>query len=174
MARLYLADVGPRVDPTAWVAADTVLVGDVEIGAGAGVFYTSVIRGDGDRIVVGAESNIQDGCVLHSDPGLPVTVGARVTVGHRAVLHGCTVEDDVLIGMGAAVLNGATVGSGSIVAAGAVVLEGTVVPPNSLIAGVPGKVRRETTEAERRAIAANAKTYCGLISRHAGAAEESS
>ena len=116
-----------------------------------------MLRGDLDSITFGENSNFQDGCVAHTDPGFPVVVGSGVSVGHRAVLHGCTVEDDTLIGMGAVVLNGAVVGTGSLVAAGTVVLEGTVIPPNSLVAGVPGKVRRETTEDERAHIRANAR-----------------
>ena len=157
----------PEVDPTAWVADDVTLVGATTLGAGASVWYAAVIRADGDAITVGARSNIQDGCVLHADPGLPLSVGTGVSVGHRAVLHGCTVEDDVLVGMGAVVLNGAVIGTGSLVAAGTVVLEGTVVPPGSLVAGVPGKVRRTTTAEEQAGIRANADGYAELARGHA-------
>ncbi|MDQ7904653.1 gamma carbonic anhydrase family protein [Phytohabitans sp. ZYX-F-186] len=118
-----------------------------------------MLRGDGDEIRIGRDSNVQDGCVLHTDPGFPVTVGERVSVGHRAVLHGCTVEDGVLVGIGAVVLNGARIGTGSLIAAGAVVLEGTTIPPNSLVAGVPARVRRETTGPERTRIVENAIEY---------------
>jgi carbonic anhydrase/acetyltransferase-like protein (isoleucine patch superfamily) len=158
----------PRVDDAAWIAPGAVVVGDVTLSAGVGIWYAAVLRGDLDAIVVGPESNIQDGCVVHTDPGFPVTVGRGVSVGHRAVLHGCTVEDDVLIGMGAVLLNGSRVGHGSLVAAGAVVLEGTAVPPNSLVAGVPGKIRRETTNAEREHIRTNGAAYLELRRRHAG------
>ncbi|MHB1164112.1 MAG: gamma carbonic anhydrase family protein [Candidatus Nanopelagicales bacterium] len=149
----------PVVAGSAWIAADVVLVGDVHIGESCGVFYGSVLRADSDSISIGEGTNIQDGCVVHADPGLPVVVGSNVSVGHRAILHGCTVEDDVLIGMGATVLNGARIGSGSLIAAGTVVLEDTHVPANSLMAGVPGKVRRETSVQEREDIADNARQY---------------
>lgn len=149
----------PTVDASAWVAADVTLVGDVSVGSDASVFYASVIRADSDSISIGPRTNIQDGCVIHADPGFPVTVGSGVSVGHRAILHGCFVEDDVLIGMGATILNGARIGTGSLVAAGALVLEGTEIPANSLVAGMPAKVRRETTEDERTGIRENAIDY---------------
>lgn len=159
----------PQVHPEAWVAPTAVLAGRVVLAEGASVWYCSVLRGDGDRITVGAGSNIQDGCVLHTDRGFPVTIGTGVSVGHRAVVHGCTIDDDVLVGMGAVVLNGAHVGTGSLIAAGAVVLEGTEVPPGSLVAGVPAKVRRELNDDERAAIRRNAETYRGLSATHAAA-----
>ena len=132
----------PAVAGGAWVAPGATVVGRVEIADGASVWYGAVIRADLERIVVGAGSNVQDGAVLHADPGLPTLVGAGVSIGHGAVVHGCVVEDDCLIGIRAAVLNGARVGAGSLVAAGAVVLEGTDIPPRSLVAGVPGKTPR--------------------------------
>ena len=149
----------PVVATDAYVADGVTLVGAVTLGARSSVWFGAVIRADGAPIEVGASSNVQDGCVLHSDPDLPVRVGDRVTLGHRAVVHGCTVEDDCLIGIGALVLNGAVVGRGSLVAAGAVVLEGAVVPPNSLVAGVPGKVKREVSEAERERMRLGAESY---------------
>jgi carbonic anhydrase/acetyltransferase-like protein (isoleucine patch superfamily) len=161
--------VGPQIAPGAWLAAGAHVIADVRLAGGVSVWYAAVLRGDMDSITIGENSNIQDGCVAYTDPGFPVVVGTNVSVGHRAVLHGCTVEDDALIGMGAVVLNGAVVGSGSLVAAGAVVLEGSVIPPNSLVAGVPGKVRRETTEAERQHIRANAEAYTRLRDAHAAA-----
>lgn len=167
--RVALDGLQPSVATTAWVAPDAVLVADVHVGDAASVWYGAVLRADGDRIAVGAGSNLQDGVVVHADPGLPVTLGAGVSVGHRAVLHGCTVEDDVLIGMGAILLNGARVGRGSLVAAGTVLLEGTDVPPGSLVAGVPGKVRRATTEDEKQRIKDNATSYQALRERHAAA-----
>ena len=160
-------DHTPHVDESAWGADDATLVGAATLGAEASLWNGAVVRADGDAITVGARSNIQDGCVLHADPGLPCTVGEDVSVGHRAVLHGCTIEDSVLIGMGAVVLNGARVGSGSLVAAGTVILEGTVIPPGSLVAGVPGKVRRETTDDERALISLNAAHYVELARQHA-------
>jgi carbonic anhydrase/acetyltransferase-like protein (isoleucine patch superfamily) len=159
----------PNVAPDAWVAPTAVLAGRVTLAAQSGVWYCSVLRADLDSVTIGPRSNIQDGCVVHADPGFPVTVGEGVSVGHRAVLHGCTIADDVLIGMGAVVLNGARIGAGSLVAAGAVVLEGTEVPPGSLVAGVPGKVRRELGEQERAAILTNALTYVQLAATHAAA-----
>ncbi|GAB3543478.1 gamma carbonic anhydrase family protein [Actinopolyspora lacussalsi] len=154
----------------AWVAPGATLAGDVTLAEQASVWYSSVVRADCDSISIGRGSNLQDGCVAHADPGTPVNIGEHVSVGHRAVLHGCTVEDNVLVGMSATVLNGARVGSGSIIAAGTVILEGTEIPPNSLVAGVPGKVRRETTEEERELITANAEHYLTLKNQHSEAA----
>ncbi|MCX4751507.1 gamma carbonic anhydrase family protein [Kitasatospora sp. NBC_01287] len=170
MAEALIAGVGgrePRVDPTAFVAPTAVVVGAVRLGPRASVWYQAVLRGDAEEIAVGADSNIQDNCTLHADPGFPLVVGERVTVGHNAVLHGCAVEDDVLVGMGARVLNGARIGRGSLVAAGAVVTQGAVVPPGSLVAGVPAKVRRPLTEEEAAGIKANAEGYLLLAEAHA-------
>lgn len=167
--RVTLAGLVPEVLAGAWVAPSAELVGAVRVGSGASVWYGSVLRADGDRVVVGDDSNIQDGCVLHADSGLPVLIGSRVSVGHRTVLHGCVVEDEVLVGMGAIVLNGARVGAGSLIAAGAVVLEGADIPPGSLVAGVPGRVRRPVTSAERAGTVENARAYLELAARHASA-----
>jgi carbonic anhydrase/acetyltransferase-like protein (isoleucine patch superfamily) len=156
----------PSVDPTAFVAAGVVLAGNVTIAPGAGVWFNAVLRSDSEPIVIGEGSNIQDNCSGHVDMGFPLTVGRNVSVGHNAVLHGCTVEDNVLIGMHATVMNGAVIGAGSLVAAGALVLEGTVIPPNSLVAGVPAKVRRETTADERADIIENAVHYRERISNY--------
>jgi carbonic anhydrase/acetyltransferase-like protein (isoleucine patch superfamily) len=172
MRQIRVGGKGSTVADTAWVAPGATLVGEVTVLEHASVWYACVLRGDGDRIRIGAGSNIQDGCVVHADPGFPVTVGKGVSVGHRAILHGCTVEDNVLVGMGAIVLNGAYIGRGSLVAAGAVVLEGTQVPPNSLVAGVPAKVRRDTTEEERHGIAATASRYRDRASHAAAEARE--
>lgn len=169
MPTVTLGDHSPALDPASWAAPGAVLLGAVSLAAGASVWYTAVLRADQAPISVGADSNVQDGCVLHADPDFPVALGRGVSVGHRAVVHGCTIEDDVLIGMGAVVLNGARIGRGSLVAAGAVVLEGAVVPPGSLVAGVPAKVRRETTTEETASIRANARTYVELARRHARA-----
>jgi carbonic anhydrase/acetyltransferase-like protein (isoleucine patch superfamily) len=128
-----------------------------------------VLRADTETISIGAGSNIQDGCVVHADPGFPAVVGARASVGHRAVLHGCTIEDEVLVGMAAVVLNGARIGTGSLVAAGAVVLQGTVVPPGSLVAGMPARVRRELSEQERAGILGTAERYVTRARTHAEA-----
>jgi len=149
----------PRVAESAFVAGSADLIGDVQIGDDASIWFQVVLRGDVGPIRVGTHSNIQDGSVLHSVPGVPVNVGQWVTVGHRAILHGCTVEDHCLIGMGAIVLNGTRVGEGSIVAAGAMVLEDTVVPPGSLYVGVPARLRRKLSEEDRAFIDAHAGHY---------------
>ncbi|MBU2664094.1 gamma carbonic anhydrase family protein [Actinoplanes bogorensis] len=151
---------------TAWVAPGAVVFGKVTLGADSSVWYTAVLRADRDAIVVGDSTNLQDGVVVHADPGFPALIGARVSVGHRAVLHGCTIEDDVLIGMGAIVLNGARIGAGSIVGAGALIPEGFVVPPGSLALGMPAKVRRPVTDAERAHIRTNALEYVDLARHH--------
>ena len=165
MTLLNIEGSGPTIDPTAWVADGVFCIGDVHLGAAANIWFTSVLRADSDSISIGERTNVQDGCVVHADPGFPVRVGSGVSVGHRAILHGCTVEDDCLIGMGAIVLNGAVVGAGSLVAAGAVILEGSTIPPGSLVAGVPGKVRRPTSDEERAAIRKNATDYLTLADR---------
>ncbi|MET9508342.1 gamma carbonic anhydrase family protein [Streptomyces flavidovirens] len=156
----------PKIDPSAFAAPTSVVIGDVTLGAGASVWYHTVLRADCGPIVLGADSNIQDNCTVHVDPGFPVTVGDRVSVGHNAVLHGCTVEDDVLVGMGATVLNGAHIGAGSLIAAQALVPQGMRVPPGSLVAGVPAKVKRELTDEEREGIKLNAAMYLELAKGH--------
>jgi carbonic anhydrase/acetyltransferase-like protein (isoleucine patch superfamily) len=149
----------PQIAEDAWVAPNASLVGAVTLRPEASVWFGAVLRGDGDSIEVGDGSNVQDGCVLHADPGFPVRLGSGVSIGHNAVVHGCVVEDGALVGMGAVVMNGARVGRGSLVAAGTVVLEGTDIPPRSLVAGVPGKVRRELSEDEVRGLQGNADRY---------------
>ncbi|GLW73947.1 gamma carbonic anhydrase family protein [Kitasatospora phosalacinea] len=170
MAEPLIAAVGglqPQLDPEAFVAPGAVVVGAVTVAAGASIWYGAVLRGDAERIVVGALTNVQDNCTVHADPSFPAVLGERVSVGHNAVLHGCTVEDDVLIGMSATVLNGARIGAGSLVAAGAVVPQGMQVPPGSLVAGVPAKVKRELTAEERDGIRANGEGYRLLAAAHA-------
>jgi carbonic anhydrase/acetyltransferase-like protein (isoleucine patch superfamily) len=159
---IAFGDAVPDVAPDAWIAPTATLIGDVRVHARASVFWGVVMRGDRAHLELGADANLQDNVVVHADPGHPTIVGERVSVGHAAVLHGCTVEADSLIGMNATVLNGAVIGAGSLVAAGAVVLEGTVVPPGSLVAGVPAKVRRPLTDDERAGIRRNAETYLML------------
>ena len=157
----------PSVPADAWIAPTAVLIGDVSIGPRASIWFGTVVRADQERIVVGEETNIQDGTMMHSDPGLPLIVGNRVSVGHGAILHGCDIGDDVLVGMGATILNGARVGAGSLVAAGAVVLEGAQIPPRSLVAGVPAKARRAVTDDEFMHIVQNAQNYRNLSSKYA-------
>ena len=170
--RALIAGVGgrePKVDPDAFTAPTSVVMGEVTLAAGSSVWYQSVLRADGGPIVIGAGSNIQDNCTVHVDPGFPVTVGEGVSVGHNAVLHGCTLEDDVLVGMGATVLNGAHIGAGSLVAAQALVPQGMQIPPGSLVAGVPATVRRELTDEEREGIKLNAAFYVDLAKEHRAA-----
>lgn len=159
----------PVIAGSAWVAPGAVVVGSVRLGERASVWYGAVLRAENARIEVGDGSNLQDGVIVHVDEGFDATIGAGVSVGHNAVLHGCTLEDGVLVGMNATVLNGAVVGAGSLVAAGAVVLEGVIVPPGSLVAGVPAKVRRELSEDERASIRRNAASYLTLTEEHRGA-----
>jgi carbonic anhydrase/acetyltransferase-like protein (isoleucine patch superfamily) len=168
---LGLDDLVPDIAPDAWVAPGATVVGDVRIGPRSSVWYGSVVRADSERVVIGEDCNVQDGCVLHADPGFPTLIGDRVSVGHGAIVHGAVLESDTLIGMGAVVLNGARVGSGSLVAAGAVVRGGTEVPPGSLVAGVPAAVRRPVTEAERETIARTPGGYVARAERHRGARE---
>ncbi|MDT0400817.1 MULTISPECIES: gamma carbonic anhydrase family protein [Streptomyces] len=156
----------PKIDEDAFVAPTASVIGDVTLGAGASVWYGAVLRGDVERISVGASSNVQDNCTLHADPGFPVSVGERVSIGHNAVVHGATVGDDCLIGMGATVLNGAVIGAGSLVAAQALVPQGMVVPAGSLVAGVPAKVRRELSAEEREGLTLNGTLYAELAGAH--------
>ncbi|MGD0694991.1 MAG: gamma carbonic anhydrase family protein [Terriglobia bacterium] len=149
----------PRIAASAFIAESADVIGDVEIGEDASIWFQTVLRGDIELIRVGAHSNIQDGSVLHTMVGMPTIVGDWVTVGHRVVLHGCTVENHCLIGMGAVLLNNVTVGEGSIVAAGALVLENIVIPPRSLYLGVPAKFQRQLTESDRQFIDAHATHY---------------
>ncbi|GAA0396593.1 gamma carbonic anhydrase family protein [Streptomyces luteireticuli] len=153
----------PDIAPTAFVAPTAVLAGSVRIGDRASVWYHTVLRADGDEIHLGPESNLQDGTVVHADPGYPVRVGARVSVGHNAVLHGCRLEDDVLVGMGAVLQNGVRVGPWSIVAAGTVVPPDRRIPPNTLVAGPHAAVVRELTDEDRALIVAATRTYLGLL-----------
>jgi carbonic anhydrase/acetyltransferase-like protein (isoleucine patch superfamily) len=153
----------PHLPESALVMPGAVIAGAVSLGERVGIWPGASLRAEEEPITVGDDSNVQDSCSLHVDHGSPLRIGARVSIGHNAVVHGCTVEDDVLIGMHATVMNGAVIGAGSIIAAGALVTEGTVVPEHSLVAGVPGKVRRETTEEERRGIERNAEVYSKRI-----------
>ncbi|SCX31806.1 Carbonic anhydrase or acetyltransferase, isoleucine patch superfamily [Mycolicibacterium fluoranthenivorans] len=158
----------PQLHAESWVAPNATLIGPVTLAARVSVWYNATLRAEFEPIEVGEGSNIQDGVTVHVDPGFPARIGAGVTVGHNAVLHGCTIEDDVLVGMGAIVLNGAVVGAGSLVAAGAVVPQGAVIPPRSLVAGVPGKVRRSLGDEEVAGNRFNAEAYRGLIDLHRG------
>ncbi|MEZ6046938.1 MAG: gamma carbonic anhydrase family protein [Planctomycetaceae bacterium] len=140
----------PEIDPTAWVAPTATVLGRVKLGRNSTIFFGTVLRGDGDGIVVGEESNIQDLSMVHTDHGYPCVIGDRVTIGHRAIVHSCTVEDDVMVGMGSILLTGCVIGQGALIAAGSVVLEGTVVPPHTLWAGTPAKELRTLSEDQQK------------------------
>jgi carbonic anhydrase/acetyltransferase-like protein (isoleucine patch superfamily) len=155
-----------NIDPTAYIHPAAVVTGDVTLGARVSVWPTAVIRGDSDSIAIGDDSNVQDGTVVHVDHGVPTKIGRRVAIGHRAIVHGATIEDDCLIAMGAILLNRVHVGTGSIVGAGAVCREGMRIPPNSLVLGVPGRVMRETTSAERDRIRSTVESYLELQQRY--------
>ncbi len=159
----------PAIHETAWVAPGAVVVGSVTLGSEASVWYGSVLRGDDEPIVVGEGCNVQDGCVLHADPGSPCVLEAGVSLGHRAVVHGAHVGAGALIGIGAIVLSGARIGPGAFVAAGAVVLPGTQVPPGVLVAGVPAKVRRDLTDAEREDMLRRVESYKASAREHRAA-----
>ena len=159
----------PTIAPTAWVHPSAVIIGNVTLGADVSVWPGAVLRADRDAIRIGDETNVQDGVVIHCDPGTPCVIGKRVTIGHRAVVHGCTVEDGSLIGIGAVVLNGAVIGAGSLVAAGAVIGEGRVIPPGSLVVGVPGKVLRELTDELKLRVANGWRTYVELARQYRAA-----
>lgn len=146
----------------AFIADNATVVGDAVLGEDVSVWFSAVIRADRVRIVVGDRSNVQDNAVLHGSPGSPTIIGSGVSIGHGAIIHGCTIADDVLIGMGAIVMNDAVIGSGSIIGAGAVVTEGKVIPENSVVLGVPGKVVSETTDEQRASIQKNAIVYVDL------------
>ena len=159
----------PVVAESAFVAPGAVLVGQVTLAERSSVWYNAVLRAEAEPISLGAGSNLQDNVSCHVDRGYPLTIGADVSVGHGAVLHGCTIEDSVLVGMSATIMNGAVIGAGSLVAAGALVLEGTIVPPGSLVAGVPAKVRRELSDDEVAGIRLNAEHYLSHAALHAHA-----
>ena len=155
-----------KIHATAFIAPGAVVLGDVTLAARVSVWYGAVLRGDADAIVIGEATNLQDGTVVHVDAGLPTRIGARVGVGHRAIVHGCTVEDDCLIGMGSVLLNGVHIGTGSVVAAGAVLPEGTRVPPGSLVVGVPARVTRSVDDALRERIRETWQHYVVEAERH--------
>lgn len=150
------------IDPTAFIARGAIVLGDVHLGMDASLWYNCVVRGDTAKIVIGDETNIQDLSMVHADPGYPCIVGRRVTVGHRAILHGCTVEEECLIGMGAILLNGVRVGRGSVIGAGAVLVESTIVPPGSVVLGIPGRVARQVDEAMRERID---RSWCHYVTQ---------
>lgn len=166
---LSLPNTTPSIDATAFVADGARIVGDVSLAAGCSVWYNAVLRGDSAGIVIGPGSNVQDNVSVHVDAGHPVVIGSKVSVGHNAVVHGCTIGDGTLVGMGSVILSGAVIGDGCLIAGGAVVLGGAEIPPGSLVAGVPAKVRRALTEEERAGLIANADIYLGHSQTHSAA-----
>jgi carbonic anhydrase/acetyltransferase-like protein (isoleucine patch superfamily) len=162
-------DLSPALDEGAWAAPSADLIGDVRLGARSSIWFGAVIRADNTPIIVGEESNIQDGAVGHSDPDVPLKIGARVTIGHQAIVHGCTISDDCLIGMGARILNGALLGPECLVGAGALITEGKRFDRGCLIVGVPARVIRPLTDAEKAAIRLSAAHYAEKAARYAKA-----
>ncbi|MFC0861800.1 gamma carbonic anhydrase family protein [Sphaerimonospora cavernae] len=163
-------DATPIIHPEAWVAPGAVVVGRVRLGRGSSVWYGSVLRGDDERIEVGDDCNIQDLCCLHADPGEPAILDDRVSLGHRAMVHGAHVETGALVGIGAIVLGGAVIGAGSLVAAGAVVPPGRKIPAGVLVAGIPAKIVRELTDDDRASFARTPERYRAKARRHSQAA----
>jgi len=162
-----LGDLSPQLGEGAWAAPSADLIGDVRLGARASVWFGAVLRGDNTPLLLGEETNFQDGAIGHSDPGFPLTIGARVTVGHQAILHGCTVADDCLIGMGARILNGAVIELECIVGAGALITEGKRFERGSLIVGAPARAVRQITDEERRLLRLSAAHYAEKAQRFA-------
>ena len=162
-----IGDSAPQLSEGAWAAPSADLIGDVRLGERASVWFGAVIRADNTPIIIGEDSNIQDGAIGHSDPGFPLTIGARVTVGHQAILHGCTIADDCLVGMGARILNGAVLESECLVGAGALITEGKRFESGSLIVGTPARVIRKLTEQERQGLRISAAHYAEKAARYA-------
>ncbi len=155
-----LDDTAPQIDPeVGFIAPNAVLVGDVVVGPDVGIWFGVVARGDIEAITIGARTNVQENCVLHTDTGYPLVIGENVTIGHGAIVHGCTIGDNSLIGMGATVLNGAKIGKNCLIGANALVTEGKVIPDNSLVMGAPAKVVREIDAEGEKALAASAERY---------------
>ena len=149
----------PEVNPDAWVASNATLIGKIKLEKNSSIWFNAVLRGDIELITIGENSNIQDGSVLHTDPGYKLNVGKGVTVGHKVMLHGCQIADDTLIGIGSVILNNAKIGKNCIVGANSLITENKIIPDNSLVVGSPGKILRKVTEEEIKAIHENAKHY---------------
>jgi carbonic anhydrase/acetyltransferase-like protein (isoleucine patch superfamily) len=156
----------PHLGRNVFIAATATIIGDVEIHDGASIWYGTVLRGDNDRIVIGRDSNIQDNCTIHTDVGFPALIGARVTVGHNAIVHGCTLDDECLVAINAVILNGAHVRQGSVVAAGSLVREGQVVGPDQLVAGTPAEPKKTLPPESRQMILEPVEDYRQLSARH--------
>ncbi|WLH89393.1 gamma carbonic anhydrase family protein [Pseudomonas sp. FP453] len=162
-----LGDARVETHPNSWVAPNATLVGKVKLEEGANVWFNAVLRGDNELILIGKNSNVQDGSVMHTDMGYPLTLGTGVTIGHNAMLHGCTVDDYSLIGINAVILNGARIGKHCIIGANSLIGEGKEIPDGSLVMGSPGKVVRELTEAQKKMLEASAAHYVHNSQRYA-------
>ncbi|PKF71273.1 gamma carbonic anhydrase family protein [Pseudomonas fluvialis] len=167
-----LGEACVELHPQSWVAPNAVLVGKVRLQAGASVWFNAVLRGDNELIDIGEHSNVQDGAVMHTDMGFPLTLGKGVTVGHNAMLHGCSVGDYSLIGINAVILNGARIGRNCIIGANALIAEGKVIPDGSLVMGSPGKVVRELSDQQKKLLEASAAHYVHNAQRYARELEE--
>ena len=154
-----LGELTPKVDPDSWIAPNATLIGQVEVAKGASIWWNCTVRGDTDLLSVGENSNIQDNSVLHTDPGIPMVVGKNVTVGHRVILHGCTIGDNTLIGMGSTLLNGSVIGKNCLIGANTLIPEGKVIPDRSLVVGLPGRIVRELTDEEVAGLQTSADRY---------------
>jgi carbonic anhydrase/acetyltransferase-like protein (isoleucine patch superfamily) len=166
---IYALDgVSPKIDPdVGFIAPNAVLVGDIVVGAEAGIWFGVAARGDIERITIGNRTNVQENSILHTDKGFPLVIGDNVTIGHGAIVHGCTIGDNSLIGMGATVLNGAVIGKNCLIGANALITEGKVIPDNSLVMGAPGKVVREIDAEGVKSLAASADRYVINARRYA-------
>lgn len=161
-----LGELSPKIDPDSWIAPNATVIGEVEIAKGASIWWNCTLRGDTDLLSVGENSNIQDNSVLHTDPGIPLVVGKNVTVGHRVILHGCTVGDNSLIGMGSTLLNGSVIGKNCLIGANTLIPEGKVIPDRSLVVGLPGRIVRELTDEEVAGLQTSADRYVAQWRRY--------
>jgi len=159
MAKLKYINDEVNIHNSVFVAPNAVIIGKVTIDENSSIWYNCVIRGDVDEIIIGKNSNVQDGCILHCNYNVPVILGNNVSIGHGAIIHGCTIEDNVLVGMGAIILSGAVIGKNSLIAAGSLITEKTIIPPNSLVVGSPAKVKMQVTEKHLKLIESNAINY---------------
>lgn len=160
-----LADIRPQIDDSAWVAPDANVIGNIVLSAQSSVWFGSTLRGDNERIEVGEGSNVQENCVFHTDAGFPLTIGRNCTIGHKVMLHGCTIGDNSLVGMGATILNGAKIGKNCLIGAGALITENKEIPDGSLVMGAPGKVVRQLDEKAIQMLTASAQHYAENAAR---------
>jgi carbonic anhydrase/acetyltransferase-like protein (isoleucine patch superfamily) len=156
----------PKLDPKCWVASNAIIIGKVELKKDSNIWFNAVLRGDIEKIIIGENSNVQDGSIIHTDPGCPTTVGKGVTLGHMVMLHGCEIEDNCLIGIGATILNKAKIGKNSIIGAHTLITENKIIPERSLVLGSPGKIIRQVTDEEIEDIKENARHYVENFKRY--------